>query len=568
MSAFTIHASPLARWSILVEAPDVPTRLVPLERLPASIGRQPDCTVHLPGWRIAREHARLEVFGAGLRIADAGSLLGTRVNGERIAEYGPLGEHDAIEIAGYLLRVVAGSLPLPMADTAGAAARPALGDVDRSSGVDDPGADPRAQHEDADDEARRLVWRRRLHRELLARLDLRRWSGAGEDIAGLRREATGVLGVLVDEAGVDPDSAERERLVKEVLDEAIGLGPLEVLVADPEVTEIMVNGADEIFVERQGRLQRTSLRFTGDDAVRAMVERVIAPLGRRLDESAPMVDARLPDGSRLNAIIPPLAVRGPVVTVRRFHREMLGARRLVDAGSVSEPMLAFLQTCVVHRRNVVVSGGTGTGKTTLLNLLADLVPAHERIVTIEDAAELRLRHPHCIALEARPANAEGRGHVAIRDLVRNALRMRPDRIVVGECRGGEALDMLQAMNTGHDGSLTTVHANGPRDALSRLEVMSLMAGMDLPLSAVREQIASAVDIVVQLARGSDGRRRVVEIAEVTGLEGSRVLMQPLFRHDRAGGRFVGCGSPPGFYEALAAAGVSVDLSPFGPGTSP
>jgi pilus assembly protein CpaF len=288
-----------------------------------------------------------------------------------------------------------------------------------------------------------------------------------------------------------------------------------------------------------------------------VIDRIVAPLGRRIDESSPMVDARLPDGSRVNAVIPPLAVHGSAVTIRRFNRQLFAPDDLLRLGSASRPMVAFLALCVRHRRNVVISGGTGSGKTTLLNVLSNLIPDSERIVTIEDAAELRLHHEHLVALEARPANAEGRGAVGIRELVRNALRMRPDRIVVGECRGGEALDMLQAMNTGHDGSLTTVHANSPRDVIARLETMVLLAGMDLPVAAIREQIASAVQVIVQQARGADGRRRIVEIAEITGVEGTRVQMQTLFRWTHAG--FEACDALPQLVEELRAAGEAVDL---------
>ena len=319
-------------------------------------------------------------------------------------------------------------------------------------------------------------------------------------------------------------------------------------MADAAVSEIMVNSAHEIFVERAGVLQATPLSFSSEAAVRAVIERIVAPIGRRIDESSPMVDARLPDGSRVNAIIPPLAVKGSALTIRRFGRQMLHPDDLVRLGSANERIVAFLKQCIVLRRNLVIAGGTGAGKTTLLNLLANFIPPSERLVTIEDAAELSLNHPNLVRLEARPANSEGRGQVAIRDLVRNALRMRPDRIIVGECRGGEALDMLQAMNTGHDGSLTTVHANSARDVIARLETMVLMAGMDLPLAAIREQIASAVEIIVQQARAADGRRRIVEITEVTGTEGARVLMQPLFRWRQ--GVFEDCGNVPQFLERL------------------
>ena len=351
-------------------------------------------------------------------------------------------------------------------------------------------------------------------------------------------------------------SADRTRIAQEVSDEILGHGPLEPYLRDSDVTEIMVNCADEIYVEREGRLTRSPHVFSGEPAIRAVIDRIVAPLGRRIDESMPMVDARLDDGSRVNAIIPPLAVRGSAVTIRRFNRQVFSVDDLLARGSVSAAMVALLRICVQCRRNVVISGGTGSGKTTLLNVLSNLIPEGERVVTIEDAAELRLNHAHLVSLEARPPNAEGRGTVTIRDLVRNALRMRPDRIVVGECRGGEALDMLQAMNTGHDGSLTTVHANSPRDVVARLETMVLMAGMDLPVAAIRDQIASAVHVIVHQARSADGRRRITEIAEVTGVEGSRVQMQSLLRHEN--GRFVHCGNVPQFFESLRAAGIEID----------
>ncbi|HRA79133.1 MAG TPA: CpaF family protein, partial [Burkholderiaceae bacterium] len=385
----------------------------------------------------------------------------------------------------------------------------------------------------------------------------------------LRAEVQSLLRELLASARALPADLDRERLVRQVLDEAIGLGPLEPLLRDDSISEIMVNAPDEIYVERNGCIERATAAFTGEDAVRATIDRIVTPIGRRIDEGSPMVDARLPDGSRVNAIIPPLALRGPAITIRRFNRRLFGPQDLVEIGSLSQPMLDFLAVCVRTRRNIVVTGGTGSGKTTLLNLLSNLIPAGERVVTIEDAAELRLGHTHHVGLEARPANAEGRGEVSIRDLVRNSLRMRPDRIVVGECRGGEAIDMLQAMNTGHDGSLTTVHANSPRDVIARLETMVLMADVEMPVLAIREHIAAAVDIVVHQARLADGRRRVVEIVELTGLEGPRVLMQPLFRFERSAaatgvaGRFVGCGNLPQFYETLRAQGQEPDLSIFG-----
>ncbi|WP_265583949.1 CpaF family protein [Chitinimonas koreensis] len=367
-----------------------------------------------------------------------------------------------------------------------------------------------------------------------------------------------------------PADIDREQLIDDVLHEAVGLGPLEKLLADPSISEIMVNRSDEIFVERGGRLQRYPAAFTSEEAVRGVIERIVAPLGRRIDESSPMVDARLKDGSRVNAIIPPLALRGAALTIRKFSRKRLEVEDLIGFGSANQLMFDFLKVCVERHKNIIISGGTGSGKTTLLNVLSNLIPRGERIVTIEDAAELQLNHPHLVSLESRPTNLEGKGGISIRDLVRNSLRMRPDRIVVGECRGGEALDMLQAMNTGHDGSLTTAHANTPRDVVSRLEVMVLMAGMDIPVTAIREQIASAIDIIVQQTRAADGSRRITHIAEITGVEGGKIQMQDLFRFEQRGfdangkvvGHFTGCDAVPSFYEDLRRVGVPVDLSIF------
>jgi pilus assembly protein CpaF len=366
---------------------------------------------------------------------------------------------------------------------------------------------------------------------------------------------------------VDTDAT---KLVEEVVAEAIGLGPIEPLLADETVTEVMVNGPDRVYIEREGRLAQAAVRFINERSLMSAIERIVTPLGRRIDEGVPMVDARLADGSRVNAIIPPLSLVGPVITIRKFAKQRFDMQRLIEIGSLSPQMAEFLQICVDQRRNIVISGGTGSGKTTFLNALSDSIPDSERIITIEDAAELRLNQRHVISLEARPANVEGKGHVTIRDLVRNALRMRPDRIIVGECRGGEALDMLQAMNTGHDGSLTTGHANAPRDLLSRLEVMVLMSGMDLPVRAIREQIASAVNIIVQQTRFKDGKRRVTDIVEVDGMEGDVILLQKLFEFRQRGigpagevqGEYVGLECAPRFYNELERAGVGLDRNIF------
>jgi pilus assembly protein CpaF len=345
---------------------------------------------------------------------------------------------------------------------------------------------------------------------------------------------------------------------------------LEELLAQEDITEIMVNKFDEIYIEKAGKLTKSNVVFSSDDAVMSAIERIVSPLGRRIDESSPLVDARLKDGSRVNAIIPPLALRGPCLTIRKFSKKKLTDEDMIKFNAVNANMMKFLKMAVVHRKNIVISGGTGSGKTTLLNVLSNYIPETERIVTVEDAAEMKLSQPHIVSLEARPPNMEGKGAIPIRDLVKNCLRMRPDRIVVGECRGGEALDMLQAMNTGHDGSLTTAHANTPRDLIARLEVMVMMSGMELPSKAIREQVASAVDIVVQQTRFSDGSRKVVNITEITGTEGDMVQMQDIFRFQQEGyddegkvkGHYHATGRVPEFYEDLRKRGLAVDMSIF------
>jgi Flp pilus assembly CpaF family ATPase/MinD-like ATPase involved in chromosome partitioning or flagellar assembly len=377
-----------------------------------------------------------------------------------------------------------------------------------------------------------------IHEKLTSKVNLVEASAAFTDSAKLAELRAKIeeaaQNVLSEKASSDLTAEELAQIKEEIVNESLGLGPLEDLMGDPAVTEIMVNGPKTIYIERSGKIERTGKRFSSEQQLRLVIERIIAPLGRRLDESVPMVDARLPDGSRVNAIIEPLAIDGASMTIRRFGTRRMNAQDLVDKGSANEQMLDFLRACIEARLNIVISGGTGSGKTTFLNILSSYIPDRERIVTIEDAAELCLNQPHVVRLESRPANLEGRGEIKIRDLVRNSLRMRPDRIVVGECRGGEALDMLQAMNTGHDGSLTTAHANSPRDALSRLETMVMMAGFDLPVRAIREQIASAVDLIIQTARLRDGSRKIISISEIVGMEGDVVTMQEIVKYQQHG----------------------------------
>jgi len=379
------------------------------------------------------------------------------------------------------------------------------------------------------------------------------------------------LGQLLNEASTPLSAAERRAIITDVIDDILGYGPIQPFLDDPEVTEVMVNNAETVYVERGGRIYPTDKRFIDEEHLLRIIDRIAGAVGRRIDESSPMVDARLPDGSRINAIIHPLAINGPMLTIRKFSREPYTVDDLINFGTLSTQVAEFLSACVRGRLNLLISGGTGTGKTTLLNVVSQYIPAEERIITIEDAAELRLHQQHVLRLESRPANIEGKGQVTIRDLVRNSLRMRPDRIVVGEVRGAETLDMLQAMNTGHEGSLSTVHANSPRDALSRLETMVLMAGFDLPVRAVREQMASALDVLVHLARLRDGSRRIVEISEVVGMEGDTMVLQEIFRFDYsmgvdADGRFRGrlksTGVRPKFAERLEYLGIEMDPALF------
>lgn len=361
-----------------------------------------------------------------------------------------------------------------------------------------------------------------------------------------------------------------QQIIGEVMDDVLGLGPITKLLAADDVSEVMVNGPTSVYVERKGKLVLTDVQFRDNEHVLQVIEKIVAPLGRRIDESQPMVDARLPDGSRVNAIIPPLALNGPVLTIRKFSKDPFTAQDLVGFGTLTSEMASFLEACVRLRLNIVVSGGTGSGKTTTLNVLSSFIPHDERIVTIEDAAELQLQQDHVVSLESRPPNIEGKGAIMIRDLVRNSLRMRPDRIVVGEVRGGEALDMLQAMNTGHDGSLTTAHANTPRDLLSRLETMVLMAGMELPVRAIREQIASAIDLIVQQARFRDGSRRITHITEVQGMEGEIITLQDIFVFEQTGideqgkilGRLRPTGIRPKFAEQFSRSGIKLPAEMF------
>jgi pilus assembly protein CpaF len=416
-----------------------------------------------------------------------------------------------------------------------------------------------------------LVLKERLHEQLMEKLGGKLFEGSQSE-REMRASVIDMITQLLAAEAVPLSVEERHAIVSEITDDVLGHGPIDRFLKDPAVSEIMVMGTSPIYVERSGKLIRTKDRFFSQDQLRRVIERIVANVGRRIDESSPMVDARLADGSRVNAVIPPLAVDGAALTIRKFSRDPLQIHHLIEKGSLTAEAAQLLAACVAGHLNILVSGGTGTGKTTMLNILSGFIPPDERIVTIEDAVELQLRQPHVVRLETRPANIEGKGAVTIRDLVKNSLRMRPDRVVIGECRGGEALDMLQAMNTGHDGSLSTIHANTPRDGLARLETLVLMAGFDLPSVAIRQQIASAVDLFVQIGRFRDGSRRVVAITEVEGMEGNTITLSDIFAFDHAAGvdsagkhlgRIKPTGIRPKFSEKLADHGIVLPPDIFG-----
>lgn len=533
------------------------------------VGRGTECPIHLEDSSVSELHAKLILSPSEAWIEDLGSSNGTIVNSVPVTTSSKLDASTIVSVGNTVFRVQPkqpapqAPAPTPVPSVAAAPAMPP------------PVSEPAPPPVNYKARALRQTVKSQIHDELVRRLDLKRLTAgsiSADELAKRVRETLQAILDEVSERGALPASIDPDDLVNEIYDESVRLGPVERFLADDSVTEVMINGPEQVYVERNGRLVLTDQTFMDDASVLAVIERIVAPLGRRIDESQPYVDARLADGSRVNAIIPPLSLIGPCITIRKFAKRVLTTEDFVRYGTWTPAIAAFLEACVKLRKNIIVAGGTGSGKTTLLNVLSGFIPTSDRILTIEDAAELRLVQPHVVRLEARPPNIEGKGAVTIRDLVRNALRMRPDRIIVGECRGGETLDMLQAMNTGHDGSLTTVHANSPRDVISRLETMVLMSGVDLPSRAIREQVASAVQIIVQEARLSDGSRKIVAISEITGMEGQQIVMQDLFVFRQTGldangriqGKLTATGAMPTFFDTLSVRGLTLDPALFRP----
>ncbi|QRN93764.1 Flp pilus assembly complex ATPase component TadA [Archangium violaceum] len=576
------------------------TEQIEFEKNEITIGRLAGNDIVLAKGNVSKYHSKIVSKDGKLIVVDMKSTNGTFVNGKKIAGPQVVKPSDQIFIGDYIINVE------PLAEQSMTRTAPPEEEYyEEEQGYDDGGEGQYAEEEPAYDEpepepqpaanarmpaslASALAKNRKrvdprleaytrlqkeIHDRLIEYLDLRRMDMDRLGDEELWRRTEKAIRDIIDQMEADgelPGEVDREELLTDVINEALGLGPLEAFLASDEISEIMVNHANQIYIERKGKLVLSEKTFSSNQAVLGVIERIVAPIGRRIDESSPLVDARLKDGSRVNAIIPPLALKGPCITIRKFKKDSLKIQDLIKYKTVTAQMAEFLEMCVRARKNIVISGGTGSGKTTTLNIISSFIPEDERIVTVEDAAELQLPQEHWVQLESRPPNLEGKGAIAIRDLVKNCLRMRPDRIVVGECRAGETLDMLQAMNTGHDGSLTTLHANTPRDAIARLETMVLMSGMELPVKAIREQIASAVHLIVQQTRFSDGTRKICYITEIAGMEVDIVTLQDIFYYKQEGfsddgkvrGRFVASGFVPKFYDDLQRKGIPVNMSIF------
>lgn len=545
------------------------------ENAPLSIGRSESSGFCIPDKKVSRRHAEIVSDGENIFITDLSSRTGTRVNGRAIAQRTPLCIGDTIQIGETDLVLEktedAKAAPLPRT-TAPAKTEPPV----RTEKTQTQRNLPLYSAQESLAElysSSMLTLAKRVQKRVLELLNI---DAAAKEISNseMRPKVADAVDQILREIRHEiPSSVKLDQFRQILLDDLIGLGPLSPLLRDGSISEIMINGPDNLFIESKGLLYRSAAKFNSESHLQAIIQRIVEPLGRHIDAASPMVDARLEDGSRVNAVIPPLALDGSLVTIRKFASKKLTDDDLIKFGSLTKPMALFLREAVRARRNILVSGGTGSGKTTLLNILSQFIPEKERIITVEDSAELRLSHENLCRLEARPANVEGQGRITIRDLVVNTLRMRPDRIIVGECRGAEALDMLQAMNTGHDGSMTTCHANNPRDALSRLENMVMMAGFELPSAAIREQIASAIHLIVQQTRLPDGSRKIVKISEVTGREGNTILLQDIFTFEQEGfdenfhviGRHTATGNIPTFVDELRQAGdLELDMSVFVP----
>ena len=542
---------------------------------PLTIGRSESSGFCIPDKKVSRRHAEIVSDGENVFITDLSSRTGTRVNGRAIAQRTPLCIGDTIQIGETDLVLEktedAQAAPLPRT-TAPAKTEPPVRTEKTQTQRNLPVYS--AQESLAElYSSSMLTLAKRVQTRVLELLNI---DAAAKEISNseMRPKVADAVDQILREIRHEiPSSVKLDQFRQILLDDLIGLGPLSPLLRDGSISEIMINGSENIFIESKGLLYRSAAKFNSESHLQAIIQRIVEPLGRHIDAASPMVDARLEDGSRVNAVIPPLALDGSLVTIRKFASKKLTDDDLIKFGSLTKPMALFLREAVRARRNILVSGGTGSGKTTLLNILSQFIPEKERIITVEDSAELRLSHENLCRLEARPANVEGQGRITIRDLVVNTLRMRPDRIIVGECRGAEALDMLQAMNTGHDGSMTTCHANNPRDALSRLENMVMMAGFELPSAAIREQIASAIHLIVQQTRLPDGSRKIVKISEVTGREGNTILLQDIFTFEQEGfdenfhviGRHTATGNIPTFVDELRQAGdLELDMSVFVP----
>ncbi|MEM9068508.1 MAG: ATPase, T2SS/T4P/T4SS family [Myxococcota bacterium] len=563
---------------LAIEMPDGSVEELPITATgPVVIGRDPSCHVVLPSPEVSRRHLIVEPSARGFKLTDQ-SANGTLMGNQRVKRSKvDTPPNIPLRIGPYLVRLRRLGEPAP-------AKAPPSGSTSTSSSSSSSSSPQSSEkkssvaellsQEPPEEEILQIAGgtaeisvelRRRVHRMLLDHLDLVNLDRTSMDDDTMRPKVNAALQRIFQQLQHDiPHTADHQAFKREMADEALGLGPLERLLADDDISEIMVVHPYKIYIEKKGKVRATDLRFTDDESARAVIERIVTPLGRRIDESTPLVDARLKDGSRVNAIIKPLAINGACITIRKFQKNPLSIMDLVKFGSMTERMALFLQRSVQVRKNIIISGGTGSGKTTLLNVLSASIPMQERIVTIEDAAELRLEQPHVVSLETRPANMEGKGEFSIRDLVKNSLRMRPDRIVVGECRGGEALDMLQAMNTGHEGSMTTTHSNSPEEAMKRIETLCLMSGLDLPSRAIREQIAGSIHLVVQQTRFSDGSRRVSAITEVNGLnEEGEFVLNDIFAYYRTGtkndgtvlGEFRASGYLPSFLDEFITYGL-------------